>query len=112
MFYSKTTNAFYDKDINGDGIPTDAVEITVQRHQELLQGQTEGKRITSDERGFPTLAEPLAPTPEEIVRQNNNKFRAYLAQTDWYVTRKTETGAEIPADVSEKRAAARAGIVG
>ena len=33
--------------------------------------------------------------------------RAYLADTDWYVTRLTETGEPIPPAVSKERAAAR-----
>lgn len=31
----------------------------------------------------------------------------YLQETDWYVTRKAETGKEIPAEVTEKRTSAR-----
>lgn len=34
--------------------------------------------------------------------------RAYLAETDWYVTRFAETGAAIPDPVSTNRTAARA----
>lgn len=34
--------------------------------------------------------------------------RAYLANTDWYVTRAMETGQAVPPDVTEKRKAARA----
>ncbi len=41
----------------------------------------------------------------------NNKARTYLAQTDWYVIRSTETGVSVPADVSAKRAESRASII-
>lgn len=34
----------------------------------------------------------------------------YLYDTDWYITRNTETGIAIPADILEKRAAARLAI--
>ena len=34
--------------------------------------------------------------------------RTYLTETDWYVTRKLETGQDIPADVAQARADARA----
>ena len=40
----------------------------------------------------------------------NKESLAYLASTDWYVTRKQETGAEIPVEVLEKREAARKSI--
>lgn len=35
------------------------------------------------------------------------RARQYLAETDWYVTRKAETGAAIPSDILTKRAQAR-----
>lgn len=37
----------------------------------------------------------------------NAKARSYLDSTDWYVIRKQETGEAIPADVLQKRQAAR-----
>lgn len=40
----------------------------------------------------------------------NREARAYLSSTDWYITRRTETGAEVPAEILKKRAAARAAV--
>jgi len=37
----------------------------------------------------------------------NDEAKAYLAETDWYVTRLQETGLDIPLDVQELRARAR-----
>jgi hypothetical protein len=37
----------------------------------------------------------------------NTDSLAYLAETDWYVIRNQETGVPVPADVLERRAAAR-----
>lgn len=52
---------------------------------------------------------------EEIDRRNqiniNNASLAYLAETDWYVTRHAENGTSIPIDVVTKRQAARDAIV-
>jgi hypothetical protein len=45
------------------------------------------------------------------VRQINMDSILYLAQTDWYSIRKFETGIEIPQDILDARAAARAAIV-
>jgi len=42
---------------------------------------------------------------ESIIAKK--RARQYLAQTDWYVTRKAETGTAIPDDVLTKRAQAR-----
>ena len=41
----------------------------------------------------------------------NKTNREYLASTDWYTIRKSETGVEIPSDILTKRAEARAAIV-
>lgn len=63
MFYSKQTGGFYTREIHGDNIPADAVEITPEQHAALLQGQSEGKVITADENGHPVLIDP-PPAPE------------------------------------------------
>lgn len=48
---------------------------------------------------------------EEIARNELqakiNEAKEYLASTDWYVTRFTETGKEIPEEVKIKREEAR-----
>lgn len=48
--------------------------------------------------------------PAIAQEEDNNLNRAYLYETDWYVTRKAETGKAIPDDVLAKREAARAAI--
>ena len=54
------------------------------------------------------------PTAEEIannlVASENYLARKYLAETDWYVTRKAETGKDIPDDIVTKRQEARAKV--
>ena len=65
------------------------------------------------------IAEGNTPAPqytdEEIAAnaqaQINATSAAYLASTDWYVTRNTETGVAIPDDITAARADARAAIV-
>jgi len=49
-------------------------------------------------------AEALRPRPQPDPKA---EALAYLASTDWYVVRFAETGAPIPGEVTEKRAAAR-----
>lgn len=61
MFYSATTKGFYDVNIHGDNIPDGAVEITEERHAELLDGQSNGQQIVPDENGYPILI-----TPEDV----------------------------------------------
>lgn len=44
-----------------------SVEITDEYWQELLNGQSNGKQITSDENGYPILADPPLPTQAELA---------------------------------------------
>ena len=53
----------------------------------------------------------IHPSDEEVAAElavhTKAEALAYLASTDWYVTRKAETGVEIPEEVSRLRAEAR-----
>lgn len=51
------------------------------------------------------------PTAEQLQELVNAESRAYLASTDWYVIRLQETGAPIPAEILDERAAVRARVV-
>ena len=111
IYYSKTTKGFYDSEIHGTNIPPDCVEITKEYHRELLNGQSNGKQITSNSSGYPILVDPPPPTSQQIQEQKNGEARKYLASTDWYVIRFADTGIEIPADIKLKRQQARDSIV-
>lgn len=58
MYYSKSTGGFYDPAIHGGNIPDDAVELTKEQHTGLIEGQSQGQRIVSDEHGYPLLIDP------------------------------------------------------
>jgi hypothetical protein len=63
MYFSKSTGGFYDSDIHSaTQIPSDAVQITVEVWQEMIQGQGAGNIISSDSNGNPILVAPPAPT--------------------------------------------------
>lgn len=110
-FYSASANGFFDDEINA-AIPEDAIEISEEYYAELFAGQASGKIIVADDTGYPRIEDRPAPTPEEQIQINNAKARQYLAETDWYVIRRTETGDEIPQEILDRRAAARLSIVG
>jgi hypothetical protein len=78
MFYSKSTNGFYIREIHGDNIPADAVEITEAEHAALIEGQALGKRIVADENGRPILQDPPPPTVEQIVAQYTAAVQKHL----------------------------------
>lgn len=67
MFYSKSTSGFYSREIHGDAIPDDAVEITADAHATLLAGQSEGKRIVAGPDGHPELAAPPPVDPQLAI---------------------------------------------
>lgn len=52
------------------------------------------------------------PVDSDVIQAADNEAaRAYLAETDWYVSRKAETGKAIPEDVLARRAESRAAII-
>lgn len=86
----------YYKDLNNELY----VDPIIENHVGLIE-------ITEIE--FKELVElKLKPTSEQHLTQQKAEARQYLNDTDWYVTRKMETGVEIPEDVTIKRAEARA----
>ena len=81
LFYSKSTNGFYDSEIHGTKMPQDVVEITQETHHELLEAQSKGKMIVSDDKGYPkTVDRPVSkPTWEQIKSKRDN----LLKESDW-----------------------------
>lgn len=66
IYFSPATLGFYTAEIHGDQIPGDAVKITTERHAELLLAQSTGKRIASDEQGYPVALDPPAPSLSDL----------------------------------------------
>lgn len=67
LFYSASTKGFYDTAIHGNSMPADIVSITKEEHAALLEGQSQGKIISSDTNGHPILVDPPAPTTEQLI---------------------------------------------
>lgn len=78
MFYSANTGGFYDAAIHGDAIPSDAVEITTEEHQALIEGQSKGRQIVADANGRPTLQDPPPPTVEQIIAGSTAGVQQHL----------------------------------
>lgn len=86
MYYKDVTNGLYYE-------PSD----------EVIK-ENELKEITLEE--FNTIKDSI--NRVDPVLEEKAKAKAYLRDTDWYVTRKMETGVGIPEEVTIKRAEARA----
>lgn len=65
IYYSAKNNGFYHSELEGDyksspdGWPDDAVAVSDEQYQNLLEGQASGKVIASDSEGSPTLTDPV-----------------------------------------------------
>ncbi|MCD9116270.1 tail fiber assembly protein [Pseudomonas bijieensis] len=86
MFASKTTRGFYDAAIHVS-MPDDVVEVSTEKHAELLAAQSEGKVIAWDDDGFPVLIDPPLPTFAQLVQQERVWRDGELLATDHMVTR-------------------------
>lgn len=71
IFYSKKTCGFYDDNLNTD-LPDDVIEISSKYHAELLEKQSEGLVIQSDENGYPVAVEHVF-TVDEIILKNKSQ---------------------------------------
>lgn len=87
MFYAKSTSGFYSREIHGDNIPADTVEITQQQHAALLQGQSEGKVITADENGYPVLIDPPQPTADQMADTARAERDRLIESVRWRIER-------------------------
>lgn len=83
MFYSAQTGGFYDREIHGDTIPTDAIEITTAEHVALLTGQSAGQRIEADEHGHPVLRDAPGPDGNALADAARARRDALIAATDY-----------------------------
>ena len=90
MHYSKQTGGFYTREIHGDNIPPDAVEITPEQHAALLQGQSEGKQITADENGYPVLVDPPQPTADQLANTVRAERDRLIESARWRIERHSD----------------------
>jgi hypothetical protein len=75
-YYAPSTQGFYLDGLN-QNIPDDAIILTEQQWMDLVNGKAEGKLIDVVD-GVPTLVDPPAPTPSQIVTAQESVVRAYL----------------------------------
>lgn len=78
MFFSASTGGFYTREIHGENMPDDVVEITADEHAALMAGQSAGKVIAADENRRPVLQEPPPPTQAQQVERFRAAIQAHL----------------------------------
>lgn len=68
IFWSAATGGFYDPEIHGAALPSDAVPISRARHAELLAARAQGDRIVAGRAGRPEVRKPRVPL-EQLRRR-------------------------------------------
>ena len=95
---------WYDKEIH-TSIPTPNISVSDTVWQNAINNGH--NKVNQD--GYTEMFDFR--TQEEIeertIEYKIQEAKTYLSSTDWYVTRKAETGVEIPEDVTTKRTKAR-----
>ena len=81
MHYSKSTGGFYIRDIHGDNIPADAVEISAETHAALLEAQSSGQLITTDESGHPIAIDPPQPVRTKVALLGEAATKRWQVET-------------------------------
>ena len=76
----------------------------IETNKNPICGQIEKDGLFSDP--VPTAKE----VADRAQRRLNEDSLSYLNQTDWYVTRRSESGEEVPQNVLDARAKARTDI--
>lgn len=76
-FYSATTGGFYTDAIHAE-IPDDAVAITDDAYQGLLNDQSAGQEITADAQGQPAATAAPAPTRADLLTLGSRAVQAIL----------------------------------
>lgn len=66
IYYNSQTKGFYPSEVF-DVIPEGSVEITEEEWLFLLNEQSKGKQITSDENGYPIIVDVPGPTKEQTI---------------------------------------------
>ena len=79
IHFSPTNKGFYDSGIHKN-IPLDSIEISKEKYDELLDGQSKGFEIDIDANGNPILKEIIAPekTYEELRKSEYPPIEDYI----------------------------------
>lgn len=81
-YFSKSKNGFFTSEINDGNIPNDAVEVTDEKWQLLIEGQLNGKIIAAGEDGHPYVSDPPPLTTEELTKQMREQRDKLLSEMD------------------------------
>ncbi|EAN6634428.1 tail fiber assembly protein [Salmonella enterica] len=78
-YYSKSEKGFF---TSVAAAPADAVEVSVEYWETLLDEQSNGKYISSNADGFPVLTDPPPPTTEALIAEAERLKSALMTQAN------------------------------
>lgn len=107
IYYSKTTNSFYN-DRSSKKLPADAVQITTLQHKQLLHAAANGQQISADATGKPINIPAAGPTSTQIWKSLQTQAQTALTKSDTVIIRCAENGIAVPAAWVAYRASLRA----
>lgn len=99
-------NGFYDYEVDG------GMEITDEYRRELLEEQSNGKRIITGDDGLPVAVDYVV-SEEDLRNRQVLKLKAFLDSTDWVNSKAADLGStskELYPDVWQERLDARTEI--
>jgi Phage tail assembly chaperone protein len=82
IYFSKKENGFFRDDIHNN-MPEDIVQITAYRHKELMDGQSAGMDISSDDSGNPVLKKRPEPSLKDKWLRVKMEVARLLYDTDY-----------------------------
>jgi hypothetical protein len=103
IYYSPSTNGFYDTGFANYDVPDDAVEITPEERQALLDAQSKGQQIQAGADGKPEAVDRVVDTVAVLKAQATESLKA----SDIQVLRCYEQGIPLPAAWMAYRSALR-----
>jgi hypothetical protein len=82
IYYSAKSNGFYHTELeedykaSADGWPDDAIAVSDEEYQSLLEGQAIGKVMAADNSGRPTLSDPVINWQARAEQQRQKLYAA------------------------------------
>jgi hypothetical protein len=78
MFYSAKMAGFFAREIHGDNMPDDVVEISAEDHVALLAAQSEGFSIVAGKDGVPVISPRVPPSIDQLRANAKGEMVAWI----------------------------------
>lgn len=82
MYFSKSTNGFYDESIHHGSIPPDAIFITEEEYTTLINGQSSGGVISADNTGNPIITGPSRRNIADVIEKKIASIEQWRQQEE------------------------------